>query len=152
MPAMPRGSESRGIADAERGNNREDPACGGRFRLHGACRRFPGETLRLVSKGLAATQAASILGSDAIDDYYREESRAALARAEKILRAAGVAYTARYEVGEIADRICAYAGEHAMDLIVMGSHGHGAFANLVMGSVATKVLAAKSRVPVLIVR
>lgn len=105
-----------------------------------------------IPKGLAATQAASILGSDAIADYYREESQAALAHAEKILREAGVAYTARYEVGGIADRICAYAGDHAMDLIVMGSHGHGAFANLVMGSVATKVLAAKSRVPVLIVR
>ncbi len=37
------------------------------------------------------------------------------------------------------------------DYIVMGSHGHGALAQLVLGSVATKVLA-QSRVPVLLVR
>jgi len=36
-------------------------------------------------------------------------------------------------------------------MIVMGSHGHGALQNLVMGSVATKVLAV-TKVPVLIVR
>jgi len=33
----------------------------------------------------------------------------------------------------------------------MGSHGHGALANLVMGSVATQVLA-HSKTPVLMVR
>jgi len=36
-------------------------------------------------------------------------------------------------------------------LVMMGSHGHGALANLVTGSVATKVLAL-SKVPVLLVR
>jgi nucleotide-binding universal stress UspA family protein len=33
----------------------------------------------------------------------------------------------------------------------MGSHGHGTLVNLVMGSVATKVLA-QSKIPVLLVR
>jgi nucleotide-binding universal stress UspA family protein len=33
----------------------------------------------------------------------------------------------------------------------MGSHGHGTLANLVLGSVATKVLAS-TRVPVLLIR
>ena len=37
------------------------------------------------------------------------------------------------------------------DLLVMGSHGHGAVMNLVMGSVATQVLA-HCRVPILMVR
>ena len=37
------------------------------------------------------------------------------------------------------------------DLLVMGSHGHGALGNLVMGSVATQVLA-NCTVPVLLVR
>ena len=37
------------------------------------------------------------------------------------------------------------------DLVVMGSHGHGLFRNLVLGSVATRVLAACT-VPVLIIR
>jgi nucleotide-binding universal stress UspA family protein len=33
----------------------------------------------------------------------------------------------------------------------MGSHGHGTFKNLIMGSVATKVLA-NCKVPVLLIR
>ena len=37
------------------------------------------------------------------------------------------------------------------DLILMGSHGHGSLGNLVMGSVATKVMA-HTKVPVLLVR
>ena len=37
------------------------------------------------------------------------------------------------------------------DLLIMGSHGHGALATLVMGSVTTHVLA-NSKVPVLLVR
>jgi len=36
-------------------------------------------------------------------------------------------------------------------LVLMGSHGHGEFANVVLGSVATQVLAA-CRTPVLLVR
>jgi nucleotide-binding universal stress UspA family protein len=36
-------------------------------------------------------------------------------------------------------------------LLVMGSHGHGTLGNLVMGSVATQVLA-HCKVPVLLVR
>jgi nucleotide-binding universal stress UspA family protein len=33
-----------------------------------------------------------------------------------------------------------YAGEHGIDLIVMGTHGRGALAHLLMGSVAEKVV------------
>jgi nucleotide-binding universal stress UspA family protein len=36
-------------------------------------------------------------------------------------------------------------------MVVMGSHGHGLFGNLVLGSVTTKVLAA-CKVPVLVIR
>ena len=44
-----------------------------------------------------------------------------------------------------------HKGQTHYDLIVMGSHGHGAIANLVLGSVANKVVAL-SKVPVLLVR
>jgi nucleotide-binding universal stress UspA family protein len=43
------------------------------------------------------------------------------------------------------------AEDGKFDLVVMGSHGHSALANLVMGSVATQVLA-HCKVPVLLVR
>ena len=44
-----------------------------------------------------------------------------------------------------------YAREHGMDLIVMGTHGRGAMAHLVMGSVAERVVRLAS-CPVLTVR
>jgi nucleotide-binding universal stress UspA family protein len=43
------------------------------------------------------------------------------------------------------------ADKGKFDLLMMGSHGHGTLTNLVMGSVATKVLA-RCSTPVLLVR
>ena len=42
--------------------------------------------------------------------------------------------------GSPAFAIIDYAGEHEIDLIVMGTHGRGALAHLLMGSVAEKVV------------
>jgi nucleotide-binding universal stress UspA family protein len=53
--------------------------------------------------------------------------------------------------GPAPDNIAAMAQKGGFDLIVMGSHGKGAISNLIMGSVATKVLA-HCKVPVLLVR
>jgi nucleotide-binding universal stress UspA family protein len=50
-----------------------------------------------------------------------------------------------------ASAIIDYATETDMDLIVMGTHGRGAFAHLLMGSVAEKVVR-MARCPVLTVR
>ena len=54
-------------------------------------------------------------------------------------------------MGEPGDEISDFATKGSFDLVVMGSHGHGLFKNLVLGSVATKVLAG-CKVPVLLVR
>ena len=53
--------------------------------------------------------------------------------------------------GPAADVIGALAQQGRFDLLVMGSHGHGALGGLVMGSVVTKVMANCST-PILIVR
>ena len=56
-----------------------------------------------------------------------------------------------YTIGHVADAIAERAADGKFDLVVMGSRGHGEIANLVLGSVATKVLA-KTTVPVLLIR
>ena len=56
-----------------------------------------------------------------------------------------------HSVGHVAESIADLAQEGKFDLIVMGSRGHSDVVNLVLGSVATKVLA-KCTVPVLLVR
>lgn len=96
-------------------------------------------------------RARAFLGDDAVNNYYREESKDALEPAERILQAENLPFQAGYEVGNIAEEIQSYVKKHKIDLLVIGSHGHGALQNLVMGSVATKILAATT-VPVLIVR
>lgn len=53
--------------------------------------------------------------------------------------------------GPPADNIAAAAQKGRFDLIMMGSHGQGSLANLVMGSVATKGMA-HCKTPVLLIR
>ena len=91
--------------------------------------------------------AAAWAGKEAIHSYYEEECDEALAAARTLLDDRGIAHADEKRVGEPAHEIVAFAAAGAFDLIVMGTHGHTALANLVLGSVATKVLAT-AKVPV----
>ena len=95
--------------------------------------------------------AAATVGRAAIDKYEREESQAALAVAERELMAAGVPYKSSWCLGDIAAELASYVKKYGIDLVVMGSHGQGALANLALGSVATKCIATLE-VPIMIVR
>ena len=55
------------------------------------------------------------------------------------------------KVGPAADTIAALATKGKFDLLMLGSHGHGALGNLVLGSVTTRVMA-NCGVPVLVIR
>lgn len=95
--------------------------------------------------------AASVVGKGAVTQYQKEESEAALAVAEKVLRDGGVDFHSVWVVGDAAKEIAAYAKANGIDLIVIGSHGHGALYSLALGSVASDILKATD-LPVLIVR
>ena len=95
--------------------------------------------------------AAARAGKSAIEQYLKEDSEAALRVATKELDKAKVAYTATWITGNVAQQIAAFVKKNKVDLVVMGSHGEGALSNLVLGSVATKVIASV-KAPVLIVR
>lgn len=101
--------------------------------------------------GLALTEAEKIVGKSGIDRYYRGEAMAVLRPIEDMLRNQQIEFTSTYLVGDIAEHIGAYASRNKIDLIVMGSHGHGRIANLLLGSVTSKVLASTD-IPVLVVR
>lgn len=104
-----------------------------------------------IPEGLAVGVSEEFLDRDTVNVYYKEQAEAALAPSEDTLRKHNIPFVSNYKVGDIAREITAYASKEDIDMIVMGSHGHGAFRNMVMGSVATKLLAT-TKIPVLIVR
>jgi nucleotide-binding universal stress UspA family protein len=81
----------------------------------------------------------------------RSHSESLLAAAEAQLKAAGVPHTMEVLSGPVGETIAAHAERSGCDLIVMGRHGKSALGDLLVGSVAMKVLHA-SRLPVLLVR
>ena len=96
-------------------------------------------------------RARAFMEKETINDYYRKEAEVALAPAEKILCKAGIPYVASFKAGDTASEIDAYIRKNKIEMIVMGSHGHGALQNVLMGSVTTKVLAT-TKIPALIIR
>jgi nucleotide-binding universal stress UspA family protein len=96
-------------------------------------------------------RAAAALGPRIVHGYYSSEARKALAVAGRLLDRAGMRYSETVRVGDPGTEIASFARSKKFDLVLMGSHGHGALTNLVLGSVATKVLA-HCKVPVLLAR
>ena len=77
---------------------------------------------------------------DAVLSHLHAVSLEALKSAHEILREAGVRHEVHEALGDIGETVAAKAREFACDAIVMGTHGRGAVAGLVMGSVARKVV------------
>ncbi len=96
-------------------------------------------------------RARAALGKDVVERYYQEEGEKVLASVGKFLARHGVDARVMIKVGPAGEVIAKVAQSGKFDLIVMGTHGHGALGKLVMGSVSTQVLA-KCDVPVLLVR
>jgi len=96
-------------------------------------------------------RARAAVGKEIVDNYYAEESEKVLAPVAKFLLRHGINAKSSWKVGHAGECIAKLAESGKFDLLVMGSHGHGTLVNLVMGSVATKVLA-QCKVPVLLVR
>jgi len=92
-----------------------------------------------------------VVTHDMVQLYYKEESDRALAPSAQVLDDAGVRYAARVLVGDIPQTIAQHALQSGFDMIYMGTRGMTAIANLVLGSIATKVLHL-AEVPVVLVR
>lgn len=96
-------------------------------------------------------RAAAVTARETIARYYRDEQEAVLKPVRAFFAKQGLAAEFVGETGDAAEQIAAHARKGKHELIVMGSHGRSNLSNLVMGSVATKVLAT-TKTPVLLVR
>ena len=96
-------------------------------------------------------RAASALDKATVKGYYDDATEQVFKPIRRFFERQGL--NAQYvgRVGRASEVIVAQAAKSGCDLIVMGSHGHGALARLVLGSVATRVVA-ESKVPVLLIR
>lgn len=84
---------------------------------------------------------------DEIKRAQLEHGAAVLETAKRLLDRARVPCKTHVLLGDPAARIITFARRGGFDRIIMGTHGRGALAALLMGSVATKVLH-HARVPV----
>jgi len=113
--------------------------------------REPGQIQLLnVQPPVASGVVRLFLSREDLSGYYQEEAEKALAPIRQELEA-GVSFQVEVRVGEVAETIVRYAREQRCSLIAMGTRGQGSVANLLLGSVATKVIGL-SEIPVLLVK
>jgi len=92
-----------------------------------------------------------VVSNEQVQRYYQEEGATCLAGAKRLLDAAKLVYAEHILVGPVAESIVQHANTTACDQIVMATRGMGAAANLLLGSVATRVLQLAA-VPVTLVK
>jgi nucleotide-binding universal stress UspA family protein len=108
-------------------------------------------TLISVHDDAGLRHAKAFVGKEAVADYLRELSEKQLKPARRLLDKSGVKHDMDIRTGHVAPEIvrCAKAG--GFDLIVVGAKGRSAIADLLLGSVAQRVLAL-SDLPVVLVK
>ena len=95
--------------------------------------------------------AMRLIAQKQVESFHREEGEKVLAVARKRLGKANITCTHHIGVGEPGPVIASYARAKKIDLIVMGTRGHGSLAGVLLGSVATKVIHLAAT-PVLLVK
>ena len=97
-------------------------------------------------------QAVAVkIGLEATRRIHAENGQHAIRAARTALKRAHVQFSERLAVGDPAGAIIKAAKAERCDLIVMGTHGQGALQRLLLGSVASKVIA-QTDIPVTVVR
>lgn len=96
-------------------------------------------------------RAAAALDRDMIQSYYEDEAEKVFKPIRAFFAKQGVNVTFVRKTGHAAEVIGKTAEAGKFDLLMLGSHGHGALTGMVMGSITTKVLAS-CRTPALLIR
>ncbi|MBA2722431.1 MAG: universal stress protein [Methylibium sp.] len=95
--------------------------------------------------------AAQFLDRFTLDSYYTDEAEKVLELVRDFSEQHGWKLHTTHAAGHAAEAIAAFAEAEQPDLIVMGTHGNSPLLNVVLGSVASGVLA-RCKVPVLLIR
>jgi nucleotide-binding universal stress UspA family protein len=85
-------------------------------------------------------EAAVNMTEEKARGLQKRHSEDILRAAAELAKAAGVPFTTEVLIGDVPRLLAKYAQDKGCEGIVMGTRGMGAIGNLVMGSVATKVI------------
>jgi nucleotide-binding universal stress UspA family protein len=96
-------------------------------------------------------RAAAFVGTDQVRAFYEEDAEAVFKPIRAFFKMHDATATFVHRIGPPGPNIAKFAEKHKFELIILGTHGHGAIGGVVMGSVATKVLSLCAT-PVLLVR
>lgn len=96
-------------------------------------------------------RAAAFVGRQQVQAFYEDDAETVFKPIRSLLKLHTVAATFVHRIGSAGPTIAKFAEQQKFDLVILGTHGHGAVVGLVMGSVATKVVALCST-PVLLIR
>ncbi|HEY8025928.1 MAG TPA: universal stress protein [Burkholderiaceae bacterium] len=80
------------------------------------------------------------ISNELIEKYHASEGGIILEPARELAKASGAKVTSTIAVGPIGETVADYVIREKCDHIVMGTRGMGGLVNLVIGSVASKVI------------
>jgi nucleotide-binding universal stress UspA family protein len=103
--------------------------------------REPMEVFLLnVQEPIDAWEVKRMFPEEELEAMQVSKGGDALQAAKALLDASHVACHPQVLIGDVAHSIAQYAKDMGCDKIVIGTRGHGSLANLLLGSVATKVI------------
>ncbi len=109
------------------------------------------EYVLFTSVPLLTSRAAEFFKRSDLDAYYKDEAERVLRSARTFAEKQGWKVRTAFGAGHAAEAITNLAKKEKPDLIIMGTHGHSALGNVVLGSVANGVMA-RCKVPMLFIR
>lgn len=104
-----------------------------------------------VQESANAWEVRRFLKEREIRQLQLQHGEQQLQSAKRLLQRAGVRHDAHVLIGDVAGTIARFASRRRCDVIIMGTRGMGSVPNLLLGSIATKVVHL-SRVPVTLVK
>ena len=119
-------------------------------KLSGNMRSADTITLITVHDDQGLRHAKQFVGKAEIADYLREISEKELKSSIAILKKAGIKYTSIIQTGPVSAAIANTANK-GYDMVIMGTKGRSALADLLIGSVAQRVIASCKK-PVVLVK
>lgn len=119
-------------------------------KLSGNLRSTDTVTLITVHDDHGLRHAKQFVGKAKVDDYLRELSHKELKSSLAVLKKADIRYSTIIQTGHVAE-VIANTANKSFDMVIMGTKGRSALADLLIGSIAQRVVASCKK-PVVLVK